>query len=169
VRHKRAQTAKHRLGNSVASKAYDKPLNERKLPAIKVENTGPGGTIAGQATVKYVVQSAGEPFQEIWIAEGLDLSKDLDPQKYLAYQEKMSSIMIGKSGTAFAALFRNPEARKIHTKGFVLQTKTHHVAGGYERTVTAIRNTDIADKDFTVPDNYRRVRLADVFGTGGES
>lgn len=169
VRHKRKKAAKQRLGSSATAAAFEKRPDDAKLPAITVQNAGPGGTIAGHETVKYVIQSAGEAFQEVWVAEGLDLSRDLDPQKYLAYQEKMSTVMVGKSGGAFSALYRNPEARKIHAKGFVVQTKTQHVAGGFERTVTTVRSADVADEEFAVPDNYRRVRLADVFGTAGES
>ena len=50
-------------------------------------------------------------------------------------------------------------------KGFVLRSITHHIAGGFERKATEVKQTEIPASEFEVPDSYRKVRLSDVFTT----
>jgi hypothetical protein len=50
-------------------------------------------------------------------------------------------------------------------KGFVLRSITHHIAGGFERKAVELKQVEIPESDFAVPDDYRKVRLSDVFPT----
>ena len=133
------------------------------LPKIAIEKTAETKTIAGHETTKYVVKADDEPFQEIWVAPNLGVSRDLDLTKYFEFEGKMSGSMIGKSGKIFFALYRDEEYRKLLANGFPLQTVTHHIAGGYEQLATEFKEGDVPASEFEVPDSYRRVRLADVF------
>jgi len=165
----RQESAKRRFGEGAAAHFESPKLAEAGLPKITVKKTDESQTIAGHQTVKYVVETEGQAFQEIWLAEDLNLSGDLDPKKYLAYQEKMNGAMLGKVAAINKAAYRNEDYRKLHEKGFILQMITRHVAGGFERVFTSIRRADISASEFEVPENYRRVRLSDVFPTDGQS
>jgi hypothetical protein len=136
------------------------------LPKIKIEKTDETKTIAGHATNKYVIRADEEVFQEIWLAPTLDLQKDIDLDKYLDYERKMSGFMLGKSGKVFHALYRNEEYAKLLRTGFVLETVTKHIAGGFEQVATDFKQSDIAASEFEVPETYRRVRLADLLTPG---
>jgi len=133
-----------------------------KLPKIAIEKTAETKTIAGHATTKYVIRADDEIFQEIWLAPTLNLARDIDVDKYLEYERKMSIFMLGKSGKLFNALYRNDEYRKLLGTGFVLETTTRHIAGGYEQVATDFKESEIPAGEFEVPESYRRVRLADV-------
>jgi len=139
------------------------PVDEEKLPRIVIRKTDQKREIAGHKAVKYVVESNAELFQELWIAEGIDISADLSVEQQLTQQRKLHAGMVGKSAGPFNALYRNEEYKKLLEKSFVMEQVTHHGAGKFERTVTALRQTEIAPEEFAVPESYKRVRLADVF------
>lgn len=156
------------LSASVGGKPADKldelpPLDEKELPQITIERSGEQREIAGYETVKYVVKVGEELFQEIWLAESLDLTADVNPQKFMEFQRRNSRGMIGGSAKPFNALYRSPEYMKLLKSGFALSTTTHHLAGGFEQTAKSIRQADVAPSEFAVPENYRRVQLNDVF------
>ena len=167
VRSRKAR-AEERFGADAAVSFGRSAVNESKLPTIVLRKLGSGDTIAGHATVKYLIESNGEQFQELWVAEDLNISADLDPKKYLAYQQKMSGMMLGKSADSLNAAYRNPDVRKLYDNGYILQSITRHIGGGFERSVTSVRQIDVSDADFQVPETYRRVRLSDVFASEAE-
>lgn len=157
----RAEALRQRAGRKAAQVKTPK-VDPGALPPLTIQKTSETKTIAGHETTKYVVHVDGELFQEFWIAPDLNLSTDLDAGKFLAYQQKMSAVRMGKSAGAFNALYRNEEYRKLLETGFILRSVTHHIAGSFERTAASIRSETVPDSAFTVPDSYRRVRLPDV-------
>ena len=159
----RAEMMSERVSKSTAL-SYGKPaIDEDALPKIVIKKTDVTEKIAGHETTRYEVRSAGELFQELWLAEDIDLSKDRDPEKFLDYQRRMSAGMLGNSAAPFNALYRSEDYAKLLKKGYVLKEVTHHGGGGFERVVTTIRPSEIAAPEFEVPDGYRRVRLRDMF------
>jgi hypothetical protein len=98
----------------------------------------------------------------MWVAKDVSTNSDLDPAQYLAIQQKLSGGMIGKAGKSFRAMWKNQEIRDLYAQGIVLRNIVRHVAGGYERTTTAVKQSAIATGEFDVPERYRRVRLGDV-------
>lgn len=139
-----------------------KPVDPAKLQPVSITKTGETEKIAGYDTEKYAVLVNGELFQEIWVAPSLDVSADLNWDRYLADQRKLSAAMLGKSGEAYSALYFNDEYRKLLAKSFALKTVVHHIAGGFERAATSVRQADVPASDFEVPESYRKVRLTDV-------
>lgn len=150
-----------------ASKNGDKdPLPELDvdaLPEISVELSGETREIAGHQTTKYLVRVNEELFQEVWVAADLDLSADLDPEKFVEYQQKSSRGMIGASSKPYHALYRSPAYLDLLRKGFALETKTNHIAGSFEQRARSIREVTVDSARFEVPEGYRRVRLEEVF------
>ena len=164
----RAKAARRRRGGEVEPQAEPK-LDPKSLPPVEIKRTDETETIAGHPTHKYEIRVNNEPFEELWLAEDLDLSSDLDPKKFLAYQKKMSAAMLGNSAASYNALYHSPEYQKLLQKGFILQSITHHIAGGFERKAVALKRAEIPDGEFEVPDSYRKVRLTDVFSAGKTS
>jgi hypothetical protein len=163
----RSQAAKRKRGEE--SGEAMPALDLSSLPSVAIAKAEGTEKIAGHTTIKYDIKVDDVLFEELWIADDLDLSSDIDAKKVLAYQKKMSGGMIGNSAKAFNALYHNPEYQKLREKGFVLRAVTHHIAGGFERVAVEVKNVEIPESEFVVPENYRKVRLSDVFSTGKTS
>lgn len=161
----RDEALNERMGPEVGKDQIEADLT--KLPKIEIRKVDEIKTIAGHETSKYAILAGGQPFQDAWVAGGLNVSADLDPKRFIALQLKMSQAMIGKSAANFNALYRDEQYAKLLQSGFTLQLKTVHIAGSYERTATSVRAAPVADDLFGVPDDYRRVRLEDVFRKEG--
>ncbi len=137
------------------------PVDPARLPPVSITASGAGEQIAGYETQKFEVRVDGELFEEIWVAP-IDLSGDLDVDRFLAQQRQSGRNMQGRSGEKYTALYHSPEYRQLLDKQFPLKTVTHHIAGTFERQATAARRADVPAATFEVPDNYRKVRLSDL-------
>lgn len=138
------------------------PIDPATLPPVAVAKTGLKEKIAGYDTEKYEVRIDGTLFEELWIAPGVNLSADLNPQRFAEAQRKITTGMLGKSAIAYNAVYRNEEYLKLLGSGFPLKVVTRHIAGGFERVATSVRQGDVAASTFEVPSSYRKVRLNDV-------
>lgn len=154
------------LGKGKASPKADEykvpAIDPAKLPPLSISKTGLTEKIAGYDTEKYQINADGELFQEIWVAPTMDVSGDLDPNRYFAVQRKMSTTMMGKSAGQYNALYLNDEYRKLIEKAFVLKIVTHHLAGSFERSATSVSQAEVPASQFEVPEAYRKVRLSDL-------
>ncbi|MGH7788704.1 MAG: hypothetical protein ACRERC_17675 [Candidatus Binatia bacterium] len=153
--------AKADAADEAAAPAKPRGVDKAKLPPLSITKTEQTAKIAGHDTTKYEVRVDGDLFQEIWIAP-LNVAADLDLDRYLTEQRKMSATMLGKSSGAFNALYLSDDYRKLLEQTFVLKTITHHLAGSFERVATSIQQAEVPPDTFVIPDEYRRVRLADV-------
>ena len=136
-------------------------IDESKLPPVSITSAGTKEKIAGYEAEKYDVKVNGELFEELWIAP-LDLSADINYDRFIAQQLKNSAAMMGKSADSYNAVYRNPEYRRLTEKATVLKSVTHHLAGTFDRTATSVQQKDVPASAFTVPDAYRKVRLSDL-------
>lgn len=136
-------------------------VDPAKLPPVSIANTGISEKIAGYDTVKYDVKVDGDLFQELWVAP-VDVSADLDFNRFLAQQRKISAGMAGRAATQYNAVYASDDYRKLLEKTFVLRIRAHHLGGGFERTATSMKQTEVAPTQFQVPDVYRKVNLSDV-------
>jgi hypothetical protein len=163
---KSATRRQQQLAKSYGSKKSDDALPELDpddLPEVTVELSGETKEIAGYQTTKYVVKINEELFQEMWVAPELDLTDDIDPKKYVEYQQKTSRGMIGASSKPFNAMYRSPAYLDLLRKGFALETSTNHIAGSFEQSARSVRKSSVDSSSFEAPKDYRRVRLDDVF------
>jgi hypothetical protein len=159
----RAATMRERLGADAAVNYGMRKVDEKSLPRIQIKKTDQTRPIAEHQTTRYEIYSNDVLFQEIWLAEDIDMKGDLDPEKFLAYQRRMGGALLGRSAGPFNALHRSKGYAELLQKGFVLESIVHHGAGGFEKKATAVRTADIGASQFEVPESYRRVRLAEVF------
>ena len=167
--------------NKKKNEEYSPPkVDVAKLPPVSVIKTETTEKIAGYDTVKYEIKANGELFEEIWVAPALDMSSDLNVDKYLNLQRKLAAAKRGTSGERINATYLNEDYRKVLEKSVALKIVVHHIAGGYERVATSVKQVDVPASDFSVPDQYRRVRLNDLMpqpaqgapvpqGSGGQS
>jgi hypothetical protein len=146
---------------AAATESTPRPVDPAKLPPVSITSTGVKEKIAGYDTEKYEVKVDGQLFEEIWIAP-LDLSADVNYDRFMAQQLKNSAAMQGKSADAYSAVYRDPEYRRLTEKATVLKNVTHHLAGTFERTATSVEKRDVPASAFTVPESYRKVRLSDL-------
>jgi hypothetical protein len=139
-------------------------IDESKLPKIVVRKTEEKATIAGYEAVKYVIESNGKRFQEVWLTTAVKINDDLDPKRYLAFQSKMSGVMRGASADQFRALYRSPDYAALLASGLPLKTTTYHLAGSYTQEVRSVTRADVPDSDFAVPAGMEKAPLAQLFG-----
>jgi hypothetical protein len=145
------------------AKPYVVPtVDPTKLPAITITQAAGTERIADYDTMKYEFRADGDLFQEVWVAPALDVSGDLNPNRYFAVQRALATGMTGKVGSEYNALYANDEYRKLLEKGFILKMVNHHGGGSFQRIATSIRQADIPASQFEVPAAYRKVPLADV-------
>src|SRR5215470_14711947 len=144
VGHSRMEAMRQKLTDAGRGKEVPKvgenpaAIDPAKLPPASIINTGLTEKIAGYDAAKYEVKVDGDLFQEFWVAP-IDVSKDLDVDRYLTQQRKISAGMAGRAATQFSALYRSDDYRKLLEKTFVVKIKSHHLGGGFERTATSIR------------------------------
>ncbi len=150
-------------GNKDKDASKPKAIDKESLPPVVIERKPEEKDIAGYTALRYDVLVDGQLFQEIWVAEGLNLESDLDPEKLVKYQQERSRGYIGASAAPHNALYHSKDYLDLLRKGFALQTTTYHLAGGYEQRAKSVRAADIDGARFKAPEDYRRVRLTDIF------
>ena len=165
LRAQAAQSGATASGNPMPTKAPEKvpTVNAAGLPNLIVRKTTEQAKVAGYDTTKYVIESDGSLFQELWVTTAVNISDDLDPKKYVACQAKISAGMLGASTGSFNALYRSPDYLNLLTSGVILKRVTHHAAGTYSEEVRSINKADIADDEFATPSGATKVSLNDLF------
>lgn len=136
-------------------------IDPTKLPPVSITAVGIKEKIAGYEAEKYDVRVDGQLFEELWIAP-IDMSADLNFDRFMDQQLKNSAAMQGKSADQYNAIYRSPEYRRLTEKATVVKNVTHHIAGSFARTATSVEQRDVPDSAFAVPEAYRKVRLSDL-------
>lgn len=160
----RAEQMRRRVGSGGGLSFGRRKIDEKALPRVEIKKTAENGAIAGYRATKYEVFSNGELFQEMWFTQDIDMARDLDSTKSLEYECKRSAGMLGRTAGPFNALYRSSDYADLLKKGNVLLASiVYHGAGSFEKKATSVREAEIPASKFEVPENYRRVRLQDVF------
>ncbi|HUI24566.1 MAG TPA: hypothetical protein VL403_00675 [Candidatus Kryptonia bacterium] len=165
LRAQAAQSATTASGNPAPTRGPEKlpTVNAASLPKLVVRKTDEQAKLAGYDATKYVIESDGSLFQEVWLTTAFNINEDLDPKKYVACQAKISAGMLGASAGSFNALYRSPDYLNLVSSGVILKKVTHHIAGTYTEEVRSISRADIADNEFDTPSGATRVSLNDLF------
>ena len=128
-------------------------------PEVIVEKMGDGGTIAGFKTLKYKVLVDGELFEEVWLTNDSALMKEFKPLIQLL--QKFSSCT-GDIGIE-AAPEKSPEYQKIMEMGFELKSVQYEYGTPDPETdVVELEKTDIPDKEFEIPPEYKQRSFSEV-------
>ncbi len=117
---------------------------------VEVRKTSETETIAGYSTTKYQLLIDGELAHEIWLAEDLDLSAEVDMEQFL----NMSMMRAGE-----ASYQSTPEYQDLFRQGYPLK-QVHFQAGGKEIIeATKVEKQDIPDSQFEVPEGFREMKM----------
>lgn len=124
--------------------------------AVKVERTTQVDTVAGHPARKHQVYVEGQLIEEVWVAEDLDLSKELDPDKYAKLLQQTRSD--DSSDWEF-----DPQVRALRTKGLEMKSVRMAVTGPEESAVVQkVEKKNLPDSTFAVPPGYTKASMAQI-------
>jgi Domain of unknown function (DUF4412) len=135
-----------------------------KRPAVKVESTAETAMLAGHKATKNMVYADGKPYQEVWLAKGLTTKADLDLKRLRGLQTKLTqAIMIDLPSRQ--AVEEDPAYEQLLEQGYPLKIVELGEGGEPESVTEVVRidKRDIPDREFQVPEGYRRIDLHEFF------
>jgi Domain of unknown function (DUF4412) len=135
-----------------------------KRPAVKVEPTAETAMLAGHKATKIMVYADGKPYQEVWLTKGLTLKADLDLKRLRSLQAKLTqAIMIDLPGRQ--AVEEDPAYEQLLEQGYPLKIVELGEGGEPESVTEVVRidKRDIPEREFQVPEGYRRIDLHEFF------
>ncbi|HSF34047.1 MAG TPA: DUF4412 domain-containing protein [Candidatus Tectomicrobia bacterium] len=135
-----------------------------KRPEVKVEPTTETAMLAGYKASKTMVYADGKPYQEVWLSKGLTLKTDLDLKRLRGLQAKLTqAIMIAPPGRE--AVEEDPAYEQLLEQGYPLKIVELGEGGEPESVTEVVRidKRDIPEREFQVPEGYRRIDLHEFF------
>ncbi len=122
---------------------------------VEVRKTSETETIAGYSTTKYQLLIDGGLAHEIWLAEDLDLSAEVDMEQFL----NMSTMRAKE-----ASYQSTPEYQDLFRQGYPLK-QVHFLAGGKEIIeATKVEKQDIPESQFEVPEGFHEMNMQQMMG-----
>jgi hypothetical protein len=140
------------------------PQVTAKRPEVKVQQTSETTTLAGHKAVKMLVSADGKPYQEVWIAKGVALKPDLDLKRLRGLQAKLTqAIMTDLPGRQ--SVEEDPAYEQLLEQGYPIKIVEIGEGGEPESVTEVVRldKRDIAEREFQVPEGYRRIDLREFF------
>jgi uncharacterized protein DUF4412 len=140
------------------------PKGATEAGRVKVEKTSERQTVAGYRAVKYSVYLDENSYQEIWISEDLDISKDMNMKKMQNFQNRINEAVGSVYSDRSSGVERSHEYQSLFEKGYPL--KIVHVVGQSKGIieVTSAKEKEIPDTEFDVPEGYRQTTLQEIIG-----
>lgn len=117
---------------------------------VEVRKTSETATIAGYPTSKYQLVIDGELEHEIWLAEDLDMSSDMDVEQFL----NMSAAKGGE-----ASYESSQEYQDLMRKGYPLRQVSFQEGGKIIMEATKVEKQDIPDSQFEIPDGFQEMNM----------
>jgi hypothetical protein len=135
-----------------------------KRPTVKVEPTTETATIAGQQAKKIMVYADGKPYQEVWLAKGLTLKADLDLKRLRGLQAQLTQAIMADIPNR-QAVEEDPAYEQLLEQGYPIKIVELGEGGEPESVTEVVRldKRDIPDREFQVPEGYRRIDLREFF------
>ena len=135
-----------------------------KQPTVKVEPTADTAMLAGHKATKALVYADGKVYQEVWIAKGVTLKADLDLKRLRSLQAKLSQAIISDIPTR-QSVEEDPSYEQMLDQGYPIKIVELGDGGEPESVTEVVRleKTDIPEREFQVPEGYRRIDLRELF------
>lgn len=139
------------------SRRFQTPPSKIEVKAAKQNDK-----IAGHEVTKYEVMMNGQLRQELWIAEDVKVSKDLDIKKF---GNMMKSFQSPFGRNDQDAALSSPEVMEVISKGWPLR-KVDYDEDGYREQdeVVKLENKSLSDAVFALPAGYREMPMSELFG-----
>jgi hypothetical protein len=135
-----------------------------KRPTVKVDPTAETATMAGQQATKIMVYADGKPYQEVWLAKGLTLKADLDLKRLRGLQAQLTQAIMADIPNR-QAVEEDPAYEQLLEQGYPIKIVELGEGGEPESVTEVVRldKRDIPDREFQVPEGYRRIDLREFF------
>jgi Domain of unknown function (DUF4412) len=135
-----------------------------KQPAVKVEPTTETATIAGHQATKMMVYADGKPYQEVWLAKGLTMKADLDLKRLRGIQAKLTQAIMADIPSR-QGVEEDPAYVQLLEQGYPIKIVELGEGGTPESVTEVVRidKRDIPEREFQVPEGYRRIDLHEFF------
>jgi hypothetical protein len=135
-----------------------------KRPTVKVEPTAETASIAGHSATKFMVFADGKPYQEVWLAKGLTLKADLDMKRLRGLQTQLTQAIMANSPDR-QAVEEDPAYGRLLEQGFPIKIVELGEGGEPESVTEVVRldKRDLPEREFQVPEGYRRINLREFF------
>jgi len=117
---------------------------------VEVKKTEDKESIAGYEATKYQVLVDGKMEQEIWMSKDLDVTSDLNLEKY----NHMSSMRMPK-----VTFQSSPEYQDLMKMGYPLKEVQFQADGKVITQVTKIEKKTIPDSQFEVPAGFQEMDM----------
>jgi Domain of unknown function (DUF4412) len=115
--------------------------------------------------MKVMVYADGKPYQEVWLAKDLTMKADLDLKRLRGLQAKlMQAIMTDIISRQ--SVEEDPAYEQLLEQGYPIKIVELGEGGEPESVTEVVRldKRDIPDREFQVPEGYRRIDLREFFG-----
>jgi Domain of unknown function (DUF4412) len=135
-----------------------------KRPTVNVEPTTETATIAGYQATKIMVSADGKPYQEVWLAKGLTLKADLDLKRLRGLQAQLTQAIMPHIPSR-QSVEEDPAYEQFLEQGYPIKI-VELGEGGEPESVTEVVRLDkrnIPEREFQVPEGYRRIDLREFF------
>jgi hypothetical protein len=135
-----------------------------KRPAVKVEQTTETATIAGHKATKSMVYADGKPYQEVWLAKDLTMKVDLDLKRLRGLQAKLTQAIMTDM-LSRQSVEEDPAYEQLLEQGYPIKIVELGEGGEPESVTEVVRldKRDIPEREFQVPEGYRRIDLREFF------
>jgi hypothetical protein len=126
------------------------------IPTLQITTTQASdqATILGKQAQKYEVRRSGEPYEETWLAAGVDVTKEIDEQKRKEFVSRLQQARTTPPGAVLA------ELTDLVTKGYPL--KTVNLVSRVTKEVVEAQQRDFTDEEFDAPSGYTESPLAET-------
>jgi hypothetical protein len=135
-----------------------------KRPLVKVTQAAETLMLAGQEATKSVVYADGKPYQEVWIAKGVTLKGDLDLKHLRSLQAKLTQAIMTDLPSR-QPVEEDPAYEQLFEQGYPMKIVELGEGGEPESVTEVVRleKRDIPEREFHVPEGYRRIDLHEFF------
>ena len=136
-----------------------------KQPSVKVEPTTETAMLAGHQATKFMVYADGKPYQEVWLAKGLTLKADLDLKRLRGLQARLTQVLMPHV-LSRQSVEDDPAYEQLLDQGYPIKI-VELGEGGEPASVTEVvrlDKRDIPEREFQIPEGYRRIDLRELFG-----
>ncbi len=133
-----------------------------KPVTVDVQKTGQTDIIAGYKAEKFIINANSSPFEELWLAQGIKISGEIDPEKLHGFiaqmqKNKMGGSTQGKVGMSKAYI-------NLLNQGYpVKQVFSNNMTV----TVESVKEITLPDKLFEIPAGYKRAGEIQQLFMGG--
>jgi hypothetical protein len=137
----------------------DAQAEEHDVTIAKTDETA---TIAGYETTLYDISVDGDLVEQVWMADDVPVSKELDLEKFAQYAAAMKKFS-GEYAYETSDVYLERMAN-----GYPMRTKPYRMGqAGPTTEVTSLVEMAIPDAAFQVPDGYKQVSLIELQGGMG--